>query len=113
LRLCRLAKKTRYWPIELTPGVQIDITGGMGMKPPVDEEIIAIQLPTEELDEAHLKVSRSKLRHIENPIGLMLTEQLMAFDYGPHLLDHLNNMKKMRRLMRQRLAEKGMLHTET
>jgi hypothetical protein len=112
LRLYRLAQKTRYWPVELTPGVQIDVTGGMGMKQPVDEEIIAIQLPVEGLNEARLKVARSKLRNIENPVGLMLTEQLMAFDYGPHLLDHLNKMKNMRRLMRQRLAEKGMLREE-
>ena len=30
MRLHRLARKTRFWPVELTPGVQIDATGGMG-----------------------------------------------------------------------------------
>ena len=30
MRLYRLARKTRFWPVELTPGVQIDTTGGMG-----------------------------------------------------------------------------------
>ncbi len=42
----------------------------------------------------------------------MLTEQLMAHDYGPHLLEYLNKMKTMRRLMRQRLAEQGVLQSE-
>jgi hypothetical protein len=112
LRLFRLTQKTRYWPEELTPGVQIDVSGGMGLKQPVDEDIVAIQMPGEGLSDARMKLSRSKLRRIENPIGLMLTEQQMAFDYCPHLISHLNSMKTMRRLMRQRLAAKGTIHSE-
>ena len=104
LRLFRLAQKTRYWPAELTPGVEIDASGGMGMKPPLDDEVVAIQLPNEGLSEIRLKTAQNKLRQIENPIGLMLTEQHLAYDYGPHLLDHLNTMRTMRRLMKQRLA---------
>jgi hypothetical protein len=110
LRLFRLAQKTRYWPAELTPGREIDFSGGMGLKPPEDDEVVAIQLPTEGLNEIRLKAGQSKLRQIENPIGLMLTEQLMAYDYGPHLLDYLNTMRTMRRLMRQRIAAKDMIH---
>ena len=110
LRLFRLSQKTRYWPVELCPGVQIDISGGMGLKPPVDDDIVAIQLPAESLNDARLKVSRSKLRRVDNPVGLMLTEQMMVFDYGPHLLNHLNSMKTMRRLMKRRIAAKGTIH---
>ena len=29
----------------------------------------------------------------------------MAYDYSPHLLEHLRKMKTMRGLMKQRLAE--------
>ena len=95
MRLYRLARKTRYWPVELTPGVQIDTTGGMGVKPPGEGEITTIQLPSENLGEARLTALQAKLRHIENPIGLMLAEHLMAYDYSPHLLDHLRKMKSM------------------
>lgn len=104
LRLFRLAQKTRYWPAELTPGGEIDATGGMGLKPPVDDDVVAIQFPEAGLSEVGLKTAQGKLRQIANPIGLMLTEQHMAFDYGPHLLDHLNTVRSMRRLMRQRVA---------
>ncbi len=66
----------------------------MGLKPPVDDEVVAIRLPQPEgLNETRLKAAQSKLRRIANPIGLMLAEQLMAFDYGPHLLDHLNTVR--------------------
>jgi hypothetical protein len=111
LRLLRLSHKTRYWPVELAPGVQVDVSGGMGLKQPVDEDIVAIQIPAATLSDARLKVSRSKLRRVENPVGLMLTEQLMAFDYCPHLISHINSMKTMRRLMKQRLAAKGTIHS--
>jgi hypothetical protein len=110
LRLFRLSQKTRYWPAELSPGAQIDVRGGMGLQPPLDEEVVAIQLPAESLREPQLKVARGKLRRVENPVGLMLTEQLMAFDYGPHLFNYLNSMKTMRRLMKRRLAAKGTIH---
>ena len=110
LRLFRLSQKTRYWPLELSPGMQIDVTGGMGLRPPVDEDIVAIQLPGKSLDDARLKVSRSKLRRMANPVGLMLTKQRLVFDYVPHLLNHLNTMKAMRRLMKQRLAAKRRIH---
>jgi hypothetical protein len=107
LRLFRLAQKTRYWPAELTPGLRVDITGGMGMKPSAGDELVSIQLPDEAGNEHRLIVAKHKLRQVENPIGLMLAEELLTFDYGPHLLDHLNTMRKMRRLIRQRLASKG------
>jgi hypothetical protein len=112
LRLYRLSQKTRYWPAELVPGTEIDVSGGMGLKPPADDEVIALKLPAESLSDARLKVARSKLQRVENPIGLMLAEQQMAFDYGPHLLDHLNRMKTIRRLMKRRLAAKGTIHSD-
>ncbi len=56
LRLYRLAQKTRYWPVELTPGVPIDVTGGMGLKPPAEEDEIAVQVPAEGLSKARLKL---------------------------------------------------------
>ena len=112
LRVFRLSRKTRYWPVELTPGVQIDISGGMGMRSPADEEVIAIHLPADNLSDERLQFARGKLRNFDNPVGLMLAEQLMAFDYGPHLLAHLSSMKTMRRLMRRRLAVKGTIGDE-
>ena len=112
MRLYQLAKKTRYWPVLLTPGIEIDVTGGMGVKPPTEGEVTAIQLPAENLSEARLKFLREKLYRIENPAGLMLTEHLMAFDYSPYLLDHLAKMKTMRRLVKQRLAAEGRIRDE-
>ena len=112
LRLHRLSRRTRHWPVELSPDVHVDVNGGMGLKPPIDDDIVAIQLPAEALNDARLKASRSKLRRVDNPVGLMLTEQLMVYDYGPHLLNHLNTMKTMRRLMRRRIAAKGTIHSE-
>ncbi len=113
LRLHRLSQRTRYWPVELSPGAHVEITAGMGLKPPVDEEVIAIELPSDSLVNPRLvKLSGSKLRRVDNPVGLMLTKQRLVFDYGPHLLNHLNTMKTMRRLMKQRLAAKGTIHVD-
>jgi hypothetical protein len=104
LRLYRLSRKTRFWPVELTPSVRIDSTGGMGIKPPEAGEITTIRLPSENLSEARLAALKAKLSRINNPLGLMLAEQLMACDYSPLLLEHLRKMKIMCGLMRQRLA---------
>ena len=62
MRLHRLARKTRFWPVELTPGVQIDATGGMGVKPPQEGEVTTIQLPAENLTEARLTALKAKLQ---------------------------------------------------
>jgi len=104
MRLHRLARKTRFWPVELTPGVQIDATGGMDVKQPEEGDITTIQLPAENLTDARLKDLQAKLHRIDNPIGLMLAEHVMAYNYSPHLLEHLQKMKTMRGLMKQRLA---------
>jgi hypothetical protein len=104
LRLTRLARKTQFWPVELTPGVQIDSTGGMSLKPLQAGEITTIHLPAENLTEARLTALQAKLRRFDNPIGLMLAEHLMAYDYSRHLREHLKMMKTMRSLMKQRLT---------
>ena len=101
VRLRCLAQKTRFWPVELTPGVPIETPG---VKPPEEGEITTIQLPSENPNEAHFKDLQAKLSRIENPIGLMLVRHVMAYDYSPHLLEHLKKMKKMRELMKLRLA---------
>ena len=108
LRLYRLARRTRFWPVQLTPGVQLDPLGDVALKPPEESVITTIRLPAENLTEARLKVLQAKLSRVDNPFGLMLAEHLMAYDYGAYLLEHLRKMKTMRRLMKQRLAaERG------
>ena len=104
LRLRRLARKTRFWPVELTPDVQIDAAGGGDSQPPEAGEITTIRLPAENLSEARLTAVQAKLSRIENPIGLMLVDRFMAYDYSRYLLDHLRMMKTMHGLVRQRLA---------
>ena len=58
LRHFRLRQKTRHWPVELSPGVQIDASGGMGLKPLVEKELVAIRIPADCLSDAQLKVAR-------------------------------------------------------
>ena len=74
MRLQRLAQKTRFWPIELTPGMQVRRRGGMGAKPPEEGEITTIRLSPENLTDARLTALQAKLSRIDNPIGLMLAE---------------------------------------
>ncbi|MGO9112479.1 MAG: hypothetical protein ACLP9L_24880 [Thermoguttaceae bacterium] len=104
IRLFRLARKTQFWPVELSPGVQIDTAGGRSTRLPKDGKITTVQLPTGNLTEARLAALQTKLKRFDNPIGLMLVEHLMAYDYGPQLLEHFGMMKTMRGLIRQRLA---------
>ncbi len=110
MRLQRLARKTRFWPVELTPGVPMEATGGPGLRAPgtpgrpEEGDVTTIQLPVENLTEARLTALQAKLSRIDNPIGLMLAEHLMAHNYSPHTLEHLQKMKTMRGLMKQRLA---------
>ncbi len=100
MRLYRLARKTRFWPVELTPGVQIDTTGSADVKSLAEGEVITVQVPSRNLPEVSLAALRAKLSRIDNPIGLMLAEHLMAHDYSPHLLEHLKKMKTMRELIK-------------
>ena len=104
MRRYRLARKMRFWPAELSPGMRVDLAGGRSAKPGKDAAITTVQLPPDNLTEDRLKFLQAKLRRIDNPIGLMLAEHLMAYDYSPHLLEHLRRMKTMRGLLRQRLA---------
>ena len=107
LRLNRLAKKTRFWPLELSPAASIEANGyGAGNLPQV-EAITTIAAADEKLTDDRLAALNARLRGIDNPIGLTLTEHLMARDYSPRLLDHLRMMRTMRGLLRQRLAEEG------
>ena len=103
VRIHRLTRKMRFWPAELAPGVQIDATGGMGAKH-LEEAPATGELPAENLTEARLTALQGKLQRIKNPIGLMLVAHRMAYDYAPHLLEHLRKMKTMRGLIKQRLA---------
>src|SRR5208282_3942721 len=54
IRLFRLARKTRFWPFNLTPGVQIDVSGDVVTNVPEAGEITTIRLPSENLTEARL-----------------------------------------------------------
>jgi hypothetical protein len=103
-RLSRLARRTQSWPVELTPRMRIDASGGVGVNPLKEGEITTIRQPAENLTEARLTALQANLSRIDNPIGLMLAEHLMAYDYSPHLREHLGMMKMMRGLMKQRLA---------
>jgi hypothetical protein len=109
MRLYRLARKVRFWPIALTPGVQIDTSG---VKLAEKGEVTTFQLPSENLSEERLRALQTNLRHIENPIGLMLAEHHMAYDYSPHLLEHLGRMKTMCDLIKQRLAAEDKITDE-
>lgn len=106
MRLHRLARKTRFWPVELTPRVALDTPGDMGVERREEGEITTVQLPAGTLSEARLTNLQARLRQIDNPIGLMLAEHLMAHDYSRYLLEHLKKMKTMRGLIRQRVAAK-------
>jgi hypothetical protein len=92
--------------------MQIDATGGMAAKSPQEGESFSLQPPPDYLTEARLTDLQAKLRRIDNPIGLMLVEHLMAYDYSPHLLEHLQKMKKMRDLMKLRLAAEVKIQDE-
>ena len=81
-----------------------DTASGLGGQPSEEGDVTTIQLPAENLSDARLTTLQAKLRGINNPIGLMLAEQTMAYDYSPHLLEHLQKMKTMRGLLKQRLA---------
>jgi len=100
MRLHRLARKTRFWPAELTPGVRIDTTGSVDVKSLAEGKVATIQVPSRNLSEVGLAALRAKLSRIDNPIGLMLAEHLMAHDYSSHLLEHLKKMKTMRELLK-------------
>jgi hypothetical protein len=104
MRLRRLASKTRLWPLELTPGMRIEAVISEGTLPQEEAQITTIKLPSAELSDEHLTALQKKIRRVDNPIGLMLAEHLMAHDYSPHMLDHLRMMKTMRGLIKQRLA---------
>ena len=54
LRLYRLARKTRFWPVELTPSVQIDPLPSAAQNRSEESEITTIHLPAENLTEARL-----------------------------------------------------------
>ena len=104
LRLHRLARKTRFWPVELTPDVQLDPMAGRDAPAAGAGQITTVRLPAENLTPARLAALQAKIGRIENPIGLMLAEHLMAHDYSADLLEHLRMMKTMHRLIKQRLA---------
>ena len=107
LRLNRLAKKTRFWPVGLTPDASLDTNGFGARNLPQLESITTVATADEKLTDDCLAALNARLRGIDNPIGLMLTEHLMARDYSPRLLDHLHMMRTMRGLLKQRLAEEG------
>jgi hypothetical protein len=103
MRLRRLLRKARFWPVELTPGMRIESLAGMGSPPHDKGTITTIRLPSANLSPARLATLRMKLRAIENPIGLMLAAHHTACDYSHHLLEHLRMMKTMHGLIKQRL----------
>ena len=111
LRLFRLAQKTRYWPAELTPGVEIDASGGMGMKPPVDDEVVAIRLPAEGfaggLNEIHLEDCAEQVAADRKPDRADADRAAHGLRLRSALAGPSQHRARMRRLMKQRLAGKS------
>jgi hypothetical protein len=103
MRAYRLARKTRFWPIELMPKRQIESTSNVDAMPPPANVIVVCTSP-ENLTLDRLTALRAKLRRIDNPIGMMLAERLMAIDYSAYLLEHLRKLKTMCGLIKRQLT---------
>lgn len=80
----RLARKTRFWPPDLSPGLPLD-AGRADAAP----------------SSGH-RHGREKLRGVENPIGLVLVEHLLTFDYSPFMFEHRTRLRETQRILAKR-----------
>ena len=99
----RLERRTRYWPVELTPGF-MSASSRRSDAEPFPEGVVGSISPVHSLlTDAALEAARKKLLRTANPIGLVLVEHLLAFDYGPFMFQHRAKLKEVRRKLRKRL----------
>jgi hypothetical protein len=94
----RLARQLRDWPVELSPG----------MAPHSDDEPRhhgADYTSASGLSDVDLIEARHRLQNVENPLGNVLTQNALTFDYSPFMLEHRGMMKSLSRLLGQRLRQ--------
>jgi hypothetical protein len=99
-----LRRKTRFWPALLAPGFPYEWGSGSNLEPAPGELATTISIARQLLTETTLATAREKLRRIANPIGLVLAEHLLAFDYSPFMFQHRAIANQIRRLLANRLA---------
>jgi hypothetical protein len=100
-----LHRRTRFWPAALTPGFPYESAGRGSLEPGADDLAASISTARQLVTEATLAVARRKLRRIANPIGLVLAEHLMAFDYSPFMFQHRTMVRQTQRLLRKRIEQ--------
>jgi len=99
-----LRRRTRYWPAPLAPGFPYE-SGLRGDPESAPGQLAAtISIARQLLTETALVTAREKLRRVQNPIGLVLAEHLLAFDYSPFMFQHRSMANQTRRLLASRLA---------
>jgi hypothetical protein len=75
-----LRRRTRYWPAPLAPGFPYE-SGLRGDPESAPGQLAAtISIARQLLTETALVTAREKLRRVQNPIGLVLAEHLLADD---------------------------------
>ena len=105
----RLEKQTRYWPAQLAPGFTYELStedGGGAVAADESADVADhrfdadFQLPSE----AQLIATHKRILRVANPVGLVLTEHLLAFDYSPFMLHHRAKLQETRQILAARLA---------
>ena len=99
----RLERRTRYWPVELTPGFLFESSRRSDMEPYPEGVVGSVSAGRGLVTDTALAAARKNLRRTANPIGLILVEHLLAFDYGPFMFQHRAKLKEVRRKLRKRL----------
>jgi hypothetical protein len=99
-----LRRKTRFWPAPLAPGFPYEWGSGSNLELAPGELAASISIARQLLTESTLATAREKLRRVANPIGLVLAEHLLAFDYSSFMFQHRAMANQIRRLLANRLA---------
>jgi hypothetical protein len=93
-----LTQKTRYWPEELTPDFpyeSYDFT-----QPP--DATSAEPSPTND----EILAAREKLREVANPIGLLLVDHILSFDYTSFMLEHRAKLQDTRKILVRQIRQR-------
>jgi hypothetical protein len=101
----RLQAKTRFWPVELTPGFPYGATGRGNFAADAEQTAASALGARQLLTERRRAAAQRRLHKIPNPIGLILVEHLAAFDYSPFMFQHRTVAANIRRLLAQRAEE--------